>query len=423
MHDVIVIGGGPGGSSAATVLAQQGFRTLLLEKERFPRFQIGESLLPYNNSLFERLGVLDLLSDESYHPKYGAHFVTGDGSVGHVFRFDRTLPEKYGRSIQVERARFDHALLRNAATHGVEVREEWTVRSCDLSNPDRAVVVATAPDGTEHTLESRFVIDASGHRALVGATQGERQEAKDLRKIAFFAHYRGLKPAGTGRNAGNTIIVILKNAWIWMIPINREVTSVGVVVDRDEYQRCGLTPEAVLERTLANGSFAAERMESAERVTPVMARKDFSYRMKDLSGPNYALVGDAAGFIDPIFSTGVFIAMKSGEMAADAATQRLRTGSEKELRRYAARLGRALDKYLMMIRHFYEREFLEIFLQPSERFGLRSAVIGVLAGNIFEAPRDRLKLALFFGLVAIQRFRGGIAPPIGWDELPEMARA
>lgn len=423
MYEVIVIGGGPGGSSAATILAQQGFRTLLLEKERFPRFQIGESLLPYNNRLFERLGVIDLLSDDSYHPKFGAHFVTGDGSVGHVFRFDRTLPAEYGQSIQVERSKFDHALLRNAASQGVEVREEWTVRRCNLSDPDRPSVIAVDRDGKEHPIEARFVVDASGHRALVGTTKGERQDASDLRKIAFFAHYRGLKPIATGRNAGNTIIVVLKDAWIWMIPVNREVTSVGVVVDRDEYQRCGLTPEAVLERTLANASFAGERMEGAERVTKVMARKDFSYRMKELAGPNFALVGDAAGFIDPIFSTGVFIAMKSGEMAADAIAKRLRTGSEKELRQYSRKLGGALDKYLKMIRSFYQREFLEIFLQPSERFGLRAAVIRVLAGNIFEAPRDRFKLALFFGLVAIQRLRGGVAPRIGWDELPEMARA
>lgn len=423
MYDVVVIGGGPGGSSAATILTQQGFRTLLLEKERFPRFQIGESLLPYNNSLFSRLGILHLLEDSKFFPKYGAHFLTGDGKVGHIFRFDRTLSSEYGRSIQVARSEFDHALLKNAATHGVEVREGWMVRSCDLSDEDQAVVTARSPEGADVSIRARFVIDASGHRGLIGDQQGGRKEADDLKKIAFFAHYRGVAPASTGRNAGNTVIVILRNAWIWMIPISAEITSVGVVVDRDEYQRCGLTPEAVLERTLRNSPYVEERMRAAQASTKVMARKDFSFRMKELAGPNFALVGDAAGFIDPIFSTGVFIAMKSGEMAADAAAVRLRTGSLRPLRGYASTLGGALDRYLKFIRCFYRREFLEIFLQPSERFGLRPAVVGVLAGNVFEPRRDRAKLALFFSLVAIQRFRAVAAPRIGWDTLPGMARA
>lgn len=423
MYDVIVIGGGPGGASAATILAQQGFRTLLLEKDRFPRFQIGESLLPYNNDLFRRLGLEHLLTDRAYFPKYGAHFVTGDGEVGHIFRFDRTLPKKYGRSIQVERATFDNAMLRRAEEVGAEVRENWTVKACDLSDPSRAVVIARDPDGQDVEIAARFVVDASGHRGLIGDQQKGRIEAEDLKKIAFFAHYRNVAPSATGRNAGNTVIVILKNAWVWMIPISEELTSVGMVVDRDEYQRCGLTPEALLDRTLRNAPYVEQRMREAEATTKVMARKDFSFRMKDLAGPNFALVGDAAGFIDPIFSTGVFMAMKSGEMAADAIAQRLRTGSMRPLGAYARQLGGALDKYLKFIRYFYRREFLEVFLQPRERFGLRSAVIGVLAGNVFEPRRDRLKLAVFFSLVAVQRFRAVIAPRIGWDNLPGMARA
>lgn len=423
MYDAIVIGGGPGGATSATLLAQSGHRVLLLEKQKFPRFQIGESLLPYNNPLFERLGVESLLSSEEFHPKFGAHFVTGDGKVGHIFRFDRTLGKPYSRSIQVERAKFDEALLRNAAAKGVTVSEETTVLDVDLSRADRATVRVRERDGRESYRTARFVIDASGACGLLGNRMNGRVDAPDLKKVSFFAHYRGVAPSAEGRNRGNTVIVILRNAWVWMIPVARDVMSVGVVVDGDAYRRSGLTPEALLEKTLQNADYIRERMDGARRITDVMARKDFSFRMKSLAGPNYALVGDAAGFIDPIFSTGVFMAMKSGEMAAAAVTERLATGSMRALRTYEHRMGAALDKYLKFIRCFYRREFLEIFLQPRGRFGLRQAVVGVLAGNVFEPPRDRLKLALFFGLVWLQKMRRNVAPPIGWDTLPEMAHA
>lgn len=411
MRDVIVIGGGPAGSTAATLLAQQGLSVTLLERERFPRFQIGESLLPYNNDLFARLGVTDQLLAGDYFPKYGAQFITGDGGIEYTFRFDQRLRDPYRRSFQVKRAEFDHLLLKNAEQHGVDVRQETPVTSLDLSDPEKAVV---------NGLEARFVVDASGHGSVVGARVGGRYEMESLKKIAFFAHYKGV-PRPEGKNAGNTIIVVLRNAWFWLIPVTGDLMSVGLVVDREHYLRCGLQPQELLEQTIASSPFLAERMKDAERVTQIHARKDFSFRMRNIIGPNYALAGDAAGFLDPIFSTGVFMAMKSADMVSAAVAERLGKGSMKKLTAYEREINRGLDEYLRFIEHFYRREFLEVFLHPSERWGMLDAIVGVLGGDVFHARDKRFRLALFFFLVKLQKLLGTIAPRIAWDALPAAA--
>jgi len=418
MHDVIVIGGGPGGSTAATLLARKGFSVLLLERERFPRFQMGESPLPYNNDLFDRLGVRDQLRGGDFFPKFGAAFCTANGEVGYTFRFDRNLAsEQYHQSFQVKRADFDTLMLRNAESNGVEVHEQTSVTSVDLSDPNRAVVQTAAGD----RFEGRFVVDASGHGSVIGTKLGGRRDVASLKKIAVFAHYHGVERA-EGRDAGNTVIVVLRNAWIWLIPVSADTMSVGLVVDRDHVKECGLTPEELLTRTIAETQWVVERMRAAERVTQVYTRKDFSFRMERLVGDNFALVGDAAGFLDPIFSTGVFMAMKSADLAAAAVVQRLRGGSMRLLRAYEREMQRALGKYFRFIQNFYRREFLEVFLQPPEDdLGLLKVIVGVLAGNIFAQRGDRFKLALFFTLVRLQKWRGNIAPRIEWERLPAAA--
>ncbi|HEX7831589.1 MAG TPA: NAD(P)/FAD-dependent oxidoreductase [Thermoanaerobaculia bacterium] len=414
MRDVIVVGGGPAGTTAATLLAQQGFSVTLLERERFPRFQIGESLLPYNNDLFTRLGVEDQLLAGDFFPKFGAYFVTGDGQIGYRFRFDQRLSDPYRRSFQVKRAQFDDMLLKNAEKHGVDVRQETPVTSIDLSDPNKVVV--------NGDLDARFIVDASGHASVVGSRVTQREDVPSLKKIAFFAHYKNV-PRPEGRDAGNTVIVILKNAWFWLIPVSEDVMSVGLVVDRDHVVKCGLEPQQLLEQTIAGSSWVAEKMKDAERITQVYARKDFSFRMKNMVGPNYALVGDAGGFLDPIFSTGVFMAMKSADLATSGVAERLRGGSMTTLRAYEREMQQGLDKYLRFIEKFYDRGFLEVFMQPSERWGLLTAVVGVLAGDIFAERRNRLKLGLFFALVKLQQWRGVVAPRIQWEALPAAASA
>jgi flavin-dependent dehydrogenase len=412
MIDVLVIGGGPAGSTAATLLARKGFSVTLLERERFPRFQIGESLLPYNNDLLDRLGVAVPMAEGSFTPKYGASFVTADGALGYTFRFFENLPEAYHSAFQVKRAEFDQLLLRNAASSGVDVREGMPVTAVDLDDSSRATV--TCANGER--IEARFVVDASGHGAFLGNRIGCKEDVESLMKVAVFAHYKNV-PRPEGRDAGNTIIVVLRDAWFWLIPVSADTMSVGLVVGRDHMRGCGLTPEELLEQTIAGAPYLAERMKEAERVTSVYVRRDFSFMMRRRTGKNFALVGDAAGFLDPIFSTGVLMAMKSADLAADAVEQRLRRGSMRLLRRYERTFQGALDKYFRFISNFYRREFLEVFLQPKTDYGLIPVITGILAGNIF-ATNNRAKLALFFFFVRVQKLFGVIAPPIAWEDLP-----
>jgi len=412
MIDVLVIGGGPAGSTAATLLARKGFSVTLLEREHFPRFQVGESLLPYNNDLFARLGVTVPMTQGSFTPKYGAGFVTADGALGYTFRFVENLPEAYHSSFQVKRAEFDELLLRNAAATGVDVREGVAVTAVDLADPKRATV--TTANGER--IEARFVVDASGHGAFLGNRLGDKEDVEELKKVAVFAHYKNV-PRPEGRDAGNTIIVVLRDAWFWLIPVSADTMSVGLVVGQDHLRSCGLSPEELLARTIDAAPYLAERMKDAERVSPVYVRRDFSFMVKRRTGKNFALIGDAAGFLDPIFSTGVFMAMKSADIAADAIEQRLRRGSMRLLRRYDRSFQSAMNKYFRFIVNFYRREFLEVFLQPKTDYGLIPVITGILAGNIF-VTNNRWKLALFFFFVRAQKMFGVIARPIAWEKLP-----
>jgi len=416
MHDVIVIGGGPAGSTTATLLARKGFDVLLLERERFPRFQIGESLLPFNNDIFQRLGILDQLQKGDFVPKYGAEFITGDGALGYTFRFDENLPAPHDRAFQVTRAKFDELLMKTANEAGVAVRQETNVVNADISDPKRVAVTTASGE----TIEARFVVDASGHAAFLGQRLGGRTQIEQLKSVATFAHYRNV-PRPSGREGGNIVVVVLRDAWFWMIPITPEIMSVGLVASHEHIKSCGLRPEELLERTIRETPYVAARMKDAERVSDVRTRKDFSYAMERIVGENFACAGDAAGFLDPIFSTGVYMAMKSAGLVADAIEAQLKQGNMRPLLAYQRSFHKAVGRYLKFVSQFYTRPFLELFLSPHPRFGLIKAIVRVLAGDVWGTPGGRFKLAIFFGLVALQRRFGKIAPQIEWERLPAPA--
>jgi flavin-dependent dehydrogenase len=417
-YDAIVIGGGPGGSASSAYLARAGRKVLLLEKEIFPRFHIGESLLPYNRRIFTELGLDEALKDELFPKKYGAQFYIANGSKSVKFIFASGHYNKEKEAIQVERARFDHILLKNARAKGADVREGWTVSR--FAEDDREVQVdATDPDGKRHQFTAKFLIDASGRGNLTGNQEGIRMVHPHLKKLAVFGHFRNVQ-RDSGREGGDTIIIRLENKWFWIIPVSPEKTSVGCVMDQAEFAARKEPAQQVFDSIWQSSPVLTRRMEKAELLGPMQVASDFSYQNKRYVGKRLLRVGDAAGFMDPIFSAGVFLAMYSGRLAAHTIDDLIASGKNPaaRLQQYERRLRSSMKFYWEMVHHFYTTPFLEVFFEPRERYHLASAVNAALAGEIEGGWNLRWRMRLFFWIVKAQRYLRFL-PRIDFSPRPE----
>ena len=398
-HDVIVIGGGPAGSSAATMLAKSGRRVLVLEKCKFPRFHIGESLLPYNREVFDDLGVWEKIREAGFMVKRGAQFWMADGSRHNRLDFSRGSFTRFPDSFQVERAKFDHILLDHSRECGADVREECTVRK---HHADETGVTVTWSDasGTEHTARASFLIDASGLANLTG----DREYYQEHRKIAIFSHFANVDMP-CGDETGDIVLVRRKNSWFWMIPLDQTKTSVGLVMDKADYQAHGGTPKEVFEEAVRSTPAANMRFARAEAVEPHRVAVDFSYRNKSLVSPRVVRVGDSAGFIDPIFSSGVMLAMTSGRDGAKAVDEALamKLAMTPALRRFEKRTWRNIGLYWRFISKFYQLHFAQLFFQPLNKHRMVCAINAVLAGRTDLPFNIRWRLDLFFLLVRLNR--------------------
>lgn len=414
---MIVVGGGPGGSCAATALARAGHRVLLLEREVFPRFHVGESLLPYNTALFDELGLTPVLEAAGFPLKRGAQFHLGDGSKGTAFVFRNGRFTRHHAAFQVERSRFDELLLRHAAACGVEVREGFTVGRA-ANDAAGVEVEGRGRDGETAVFRACFLVDATGRDNLTGNRDGLREMNPRLRKLAVFAHFSGVR-LDPGEKAGDTVIVRLADKWFWMIPVGEDRVSVGLVADRDAFAASRLSPEAFFEKWRAEAVPVRGRMEGASRIGGFHVTSDWSYRNRAFHGPRLVRVGDAAGFIDPIFSSGVFLAMHSARLAAREIAAALARGDDgaSGLARYERRIRRAFAVYAEMVDHFYTTPFMEVFLEPREKWDLPAAVNALLAGETEGGWRLRWRMRLFFLLVRIQA-RWPFAPRIAFDAVP-----
>ena len=400
--DVLIVGGGPGGSTAATCLAQAGLRVACFERERYPRFHVGESLLPSNLPIFDRLGVHEAIKKAGFLVKYGATFVDEQEGHAHTFYFAKDKPWPcFG--YQVVRSEFDAILLRHAAAEGVMVFEETSVETASIRQEGVTITVHSST-GERRQVTGAFLVDASGRDAFLAGALGRRERIPNLGKVALYAHFAGAHRF-PGIEEGNIRIYVFEDGWFWWIPFAGDVTSVGCVLHARAVRGREGSIEALFEGMIARCHHVSEGLERARRVSPVYRSANFSYRVWPVVGDRSLSVGDAVAFVDPIFSAGVFIAMQSGELAARAISEAFRDGtfSARRFRRYARQYERGVAPFFTFIKKYYQPAFLDIFLRPNRRLGMVDAVTTVLAGGAFlSRPLGlRARLALVFTVARV----------------------
>lgn len=403
VYDVAIIGGGPAGSTAATFLARKGHKVIVLEKEKFPRFHIGESLLPYSMGAFERLGVKEKL-DARFLPKWGAEISTTCGSNVTKFFFKDAFQMRHPRAYQVTRSEFDEVLLNHSAENGAEVRQETMMEALEFGPED--VELAIKSGGASQKIKARYVIDCSGRNAVIGNYFTLKKTYPNLKKFSVFAHYENV--ARDDGERGTFIRIITgEDRWFWMIPLTPTKMSIGIVTDIATFKSMKKTPEEALEAVIREQPMIMCRMANAERVTKVYSESDYSYRNSTLAGDRWLLAGDAAGFIDPVFSTGVFLAIRSGEAAANAMDAVLKNPDARPtvFKNYEKDVGHVMNLYLRFVSNWYQPKFAEIITNPVNRLQLVSVVNSVLAGNLASSNfAIWWRMQLFYLVVFLQRY-------------------
>jgi flavin-dependent dehydrogenase len=400
--DVAVIGGGPGGATAAALIARAGLQVACFERERFPRFHVGESLLPANLPLFERLGVLETLEAQGFIRKYGAAFIDDIEDRRRTVNFRRE-PGLADHAFNVPRADFDRILLEHAVKQGAAVLQGTTVDRV-TPGPTGVRLDVSTEDGGEETVEARFVVDASGRDALLASRLGRREAMPDLGKVSLFAHVRG-GDRWPGRTEGFIRIILFQHGWFWWIPFAGDLTSVGCVLHQRVVKARQGSVEALFEEMITACPSVRAWLERATRTTEVYSTGNFSYRTAPAVGDRFVAIGDAVTFVDPIFSTGVFIAMQSAELAARTIVEVCRAGEFRATRfeGYRRRVTRGTALFFDLIERYYDPAFLDVFFAPRPPPVLgpvsRRAFTTVVAGGAF--LRRPLRVSLGLGIMSV----------------------
>jgi flavin-dependent dehydrogenase len=397
--DVVVIGGGPAGSTVSALIAERGHSVTLFERERFPRFHIGESLIPETYWVLKRLGMLEKMQKSHFVKKYSVQFVSASGKLSAPFYFWDNKPHECSQTWQVVRSEFDRMMLDNAREHGVDVHEG--VRVLDvLFEGDRAVgVMVRGEDGLVREVRASVVVDASGQVGLISNRMRLRIWDPLLNKGAIWTYWHGAY-RDSGRDEGATMVLQTadRQGWFWYIPQHDDMVSVGVVAPFDQLFKGRGSYAETYEEEVARCPAVRRRVASGRRVTGYFATKDYSYRATRVAGDGWVLVGDAFGFLDPLYSSGVLLALRSGEMAADAVCDGLSSGdtSAAQLGRWGPLFNEGVDRMRRLVCEYYEGFSFGRFVRKFP--DLRGTVTDILIGDVFGdrvdkvwAPMDTLK--------------------------------
>jgi flavin-dependent dehydrogenase len=397
------------------VLAREGIPSILIESDHHPRFHVGESLLPHSLPMFDRLDLHDAIRAlPRTIVKPGATFCSHDGAEQSDFWFDESLAPVIPHAYNVRRDEFDAMFLDTAKRRGVDVREGWKAIAPEWDGDRLAGVRVRAPDGSEGTIRAKCVLDATGQTAFLATRMGWKTVYPDHRKLAIVGHFEGVaRPEGRG--AGNIVIIVTHSGWFWLIPFADGTTSVGVVLEAARFEGIAGGIDAQFDAAIAATPEAARQLASARRTFPAAAVQNFSFKVSRAHGDGFAIVGDAAGFLDPIFSSGIMIGMTGAERAAlDIASAIRRKGrvDAGDTAPTAALNRRMQRRFFTMIRAYYDPHFIAVFLlpktegrTPGARFGIRPAVISVLGGDVIGdgSWRKFSRFRMLQGLGRIQR--------------------
>jgi flavin-dependent dehydrogenase len=411
--DVIVIGGGPAGSTASTLLAQHQVRVALFERERFPRFHIGESLIPETYWVLERLNMLPKMQRSHFVKKYSVQFVNSAGKQSAPFYFRDNKPHECSQTWQVVRSEFDELMLDNAREHGVDVHEGTRVVDV-LFEGGRAVgVTIQRDDGPVQHVRAKVVVDASGQIGLLQNRFRLRVWDPILNKGAVWTYWRGAY-RDTGKDEGATMVLQTadKSGWFWYIPLHDDIVSVGIVAPARQMLRSRAPREQIYAEAIAQCPAVGDRISGAAQATGYFVTKDYSYRATQNAGDGWVMIGDAYAFLDPLYSSGVLLALRSGEMAADAIAGGLARGdtSAAQLGRWKATYDQGVDRMRRLVCEYYDGFSFGAFVRKYPE--LRGTVTDLLIGDLFTDRVDKV-----WGPME-SLYPPGKRPIPAWNDLP-----
>lgn len=416
VYDAIIIGGGPTGATAGILLSRAGLKALIIDKVRFPRFRIGESFLPRCYAFMrDELGLEKQVQALPHVDKFGAEFGMGDTPSEETARFafkGSLTPD--GRTVNVDRSSFDEMMLRQAAQAGAEIWQGVNVKEI-LQLQDGDVRVQTSSG----EVRGKWLLDASGPNTVVARHLGTRVNASEShhRKVAYFAHFEGIERLA-GEEAGHPLIIMCDEGWFWVIPITDTVTSVGMVMETDIAKSLDVPVERLLEWGIRRCPLLRHRMRNATGPETNQVIADFTYRCQPYAGPGHFLLGDAAAFVDPIFSTGVCLGMMSAANAVEQiiAIERNSLSPATARKRYIQYVDGSTGVFFRLIESYYHHAFREMFLNGKGPLKMHRAVLSILAGHVFPRPpwKLRWRLKLFYLCLKLQRR--------GWPMVPKRER-